>query len=148
MEIQVKAAKTLLREGVALNAKPPLWLFWLRPKLYQPSGAQLVKICQYYASTGLDKKDLFNINSSEALVLLSLNLETFARMLAICMFKNYRLAMFFHKPLARWILRNKSAEDILGMWEIVAHFSGLSDFLSTTRLLKQLNMLGQVEKRS
>ncbi|MFC0182742.1 hypothetical protein ACFFJX_27600 [Pseudarcicella hirudinis] len=100
MNVEVKAAKTLLREGVALNIKPPLFLWLWKPKIYQPSCSQLVLMSKYLSETGISDNELENPTIAESTGLLAKHLETFCRMLAICMFRNFYLSKALHKIIA------------------------------------------------
>jgi len=147
MNVDVKAAKTLLREGVALDITPPLLCFWWKPKVYQPCCMQLVLMGKYLGEVGVSNEQLGNYTIAEATGLMSRHLETFCKILAICLFKNYTISKLLHKVLAKWLM-TKSPEKILQVVEILLLFGGTADFITITRFLNSMNLLGQMKKGS
>ena len=148
MQIDVKAAKTLLREGVALGIKPPLLLFWWRPAVYQPCVMQLVLMNKYLSLINISNEELEDITIAQSTGLLAKHIEQLTKVVAVCMFRNYTASKWLHGLVAKWLMRKCSADTILQIVEHLAIFGGTSDFMSITRFLNSFKILGQMTNRS
>lgn len=148
MQIDVKAAKTLLREGVALGIKPPLLLFWWKPAVYQPSCMQLVLMNKYLSLINISNEELEDITIAQSTGLLSKHIAELTKIVAICMFRNYTLSKWLHGIVAKWLMLKCSADIILQIVEQLAVFGGTADFMSITRFLNSFKILGRMTNRS
>lgn len=136
--------------GVALPVKPPLFLWFWKPKVYQPSLGNKVRMSKIYLDTGIKDEELDSSTILESSDLLVRHSFAMCRIIAICMCKGYLMPLIFNRILARWLMWKMKPAEIVSVCELLILFTGTADFMSFTRFLKSLKVtgLGQQANRS
>ena len=148
IETEIKAANTLLQIGVVLPIKPPLFFWFWKPKVYQPSLGNKVAINKLYLESGITDEMLENASLMDAVSIENQCAYAVCRMIAYCMFRGYLLPKALNKIVGRWLMYKLSPQQLYGTVQLIMLFSGTADFMSTTRFLRQFQVMGRKGNRS
>ena len=154
MHIENQAADTLLERGLPLPVRAPLFfrLLGLQPKCYQPTLGNKIRINKLYLKMGIDPKQLEEISLVAADQLLVKNGYRLCKIIAIGMCKGWLWPLLFAPAIAVWLKWKLNPKYACAIAYVMISQSGTADFMDTTRLIAQMQILapslGQSPQRS
>ncbi|GGH02749.1 hypothetical protein [Pedobacter zeae] len=152
--IEGLAVETLLERGLPLGVKAPFFLRWLgfRLNLYQPSLGNKIRIARLYLKMNIPDRILDQATLQEADDVLVKHAFTIAKIVAIGCLKGYLWPLLFSGILARWLMWNRTPQQLQGYADLLILYSGTGAFMNTTRCIRNARIsaptLGQNPKRS
>lgn len=148
MNTELKAAQTLLGLGVALGIKPPLFLWFWKPKIYQPSIGNLIRMSKVFLETGIQDTDLQNPSIPNAHELMQKNAYSMCRIIAYTMTKGNWMPRLTNRAIGYWLMHKLTPQEVCAISERLILNTGIADFLNTTRYLKSKTVTGYLGQRA
>lgn len=150
-----RAADILLKRGVKVTIKAPLFLRWFGKKtialvVQAPTLYTLIRIAE--ESLRIDVELEKEIQLNNAISVVNEHGITLSRIVALAVLNNPR-KQWRVGLLSRYLLRNIDVKELFYLYQLILLYGGYEDFINTirftqtTRITKPMN-LSQQEKRS
>jgi len=141
--IELHAANLILKRGVRLSLRAPLFLRLCGKKtiglvVTSPMDGTLQRVANHYLSTGITFAQLENNTHEEALALMAVHGTAIRKAVACAWINGWISGWLFTKPLAFYMKWNAKAEDIQGVALMILLYGGISDFMNTTRSVRMM----------
>lgn len=147
LEIQIKAAETLLDRGVKVGGvEAPLFfrLFGKKKvaiRLHNPCLGGCIAITEELLRMQVDPKRLATITEREAMELMTGHGRRICRIVAISMLKRRGRIRWFAGIVSRWLLWHVKPMTLMACVHVLWVNSGVRDFTTTIRFLQGANVL-------
>lgn len=137
--------------------RAPFLLRWLGKRtvsitVRSPLTGTLLKVSQHYLDTGISIEQLQEISFEEALGIMAAHGRSICLAVATAWLNGYWKIRFFAKPLAWYMRWHCSPQEISTIATMILLYGGTSDFMNTTRSVRQLKitspMMGQKSQGS
>jgi hypothetical protein len=141
--IELHAADLILKRGVRLELRAPLFLRILRKKTLKlvvtsPLEGTLQRVAKYYLETGITSDQLDNITHEQALGLMAVHGKQLNKAVACAWLNGWFSGWMFTRPLAWYMRWHCKSEDILVIATMILLYGGVSDFMNTTRSVRMM----------
>lgn len=150
MHTELRVAEALLQRGVRVKVRTPL-LFSVTLKLRHPTAGTLHRVASYYLRSGITQQMLESVSVEDALMLMVKSKRMIYRAVAAGIINSFWLGVLI-RPLAFWLSWGMNTKMVISLLNILIVHGGLEDFMSTTRLIRQMKLtapnLGQKTKGS
>jgi len=145
MNTELHAAYAVMERGVRAKVRAPLFLRLIGIKkipitLRKLYAGTLFRVSAIYLSTGITAEDLKETTTEHALELMHKHGDAIYRAVACALINRKLLGWLFTKWLAGYLKENLSLKETLTLLEICLIYNGVSDFMSTTRLVRALKI--------
>ena len=146
-QVELRAADTLLDRGVRIYLRAPLLLRifgkkMLRVTLRKPTMGTMMAISREYLKMGVSVDGVNNGEDgiTEAHLLLSQHGKRVCRIVAMGMLRGRFATLHLSRPLGWWLRWHSSATDLRDALFVLITLSGIADFTTTIRWLRELKM--------
>ncbi|MGB9590927.1 MAG: hypothetical protein ACPL1K_00225 [Candidatus Kryptoniota bacterium] len=145
-EVQQHAADVMLDRGVVVNIPAPkLYRFFgvkfVKHVLKRPKLGTLVAMSRISSELNIDLDALAEGSISDAYVIMSEKGELVARFIAIALLNDKRRIERCTDDLANRLLWHMPHEQLIELFMAIVVLSGVQNFLSTIRFIRQTNIL-------
>lgn len=143
-DVEQLAARTILQRGVKFKIVAPWYIKWFKPTitvtLRSPYLGTLMKVSQYYLSTGLKEHQLDDISVEASLSLMSLHGKAISKALATALLNGRVKQWLFTKMVARYLRWHCEPKELFALVSALLIYGGTSDFMNTTRSVRRMKM--------
>jgi hypothetical protein len=141
--IELHAANLILKRGVRLSLRAPLFLRLIGKKtiglvVTSPYEGTMTRVAKYYLSTGITLEQLENTTHEQALALMAVHGKAIRKAVACAWLDGWISGWLFTRPLAWYMQWSAKAEDIQGIATIILLYGGVADFMGTTRSVRMM----------
>ncbi len=143
--IEKMAADHLLKRGVSMEVRAPLFCRWFGKKtvamtVRSPFLGTLYRVASYYLSTGLEATELKDISHEKALGLMAAHGNAIANAVACAWLNGYWAIKLFTKPVSWYLKWYCTPRDLCAIANMLLLFGGTADFMNTTRSVRLMKM--------
>jgi len=143
-DIEQLAARNILHRGVQFKMAAPWYIRWLKKEitvtLTSPYLGTLMKVSQYYLSTGLKDHQLEDTSVEQGLALMSVHGKALSKALATALLNGRVKQYLFTKMVARYLRWHCRPQELFALVTALLIYGGTADFLNTTRSVRQMKM--------
>lgn len=145
MNIEALTASQLLQKGVRMDIRTPFFLRILGVKKFSikvraPFIGTLLRISRLYCQTGIATDELDDISLEKAHAIVLAHGVTMSKIVAVAWLNQRFLGWLLSGIFARYIRWHAKAEELLVLVNMLLLYGGTSDFINTTRLVREMKI--------